>query len=764
MPSTPPSPARIVRFDVFELDLRSGELTSNGRRQTLPEQPLALLKALLERPGELVTRDELRHQLWPDDTFVDFEHGLNAAVKRLRDVLGDSAEAPRFIETVPRRGYRFVALVDGDWQPAPVVGVPEPVASPLPAPRPRRWWWAASAALLVVAATSAGAWWALHYAHTGNEVERSGAPVQRNLTRLTFDPGLQTDVTWAPDGRFIAYTSDKAGNFDIWVQPVTGGDAVQVTKSPAQDTEPDWSPDGSTIAFRSERDGGGLFVVSSLGGPERRLTSFGVRPKWSPDGSQLLFASSGEHILSRATYLVALDGSPAHRVLESLVNDDLCCVCCRAWHPDGRRVSILGRTRSQGIVMVTASLDGGSPVVTKLNPLESDDAPNIVQFQWAPSGAALVFEGRLNYVSNVWRITIDPQSLQAGSLERLTTSSGNDRWVAFSHDGKYAAFTTQADSLRMWLFPLDAAGRITGASRPVTEATAAVRSAALAPDGHRMAYSLDNVGSHTWGLWIEDLLTGDKRQLARDQVGRDVPSWSPDGKRLAYLWARETGTAQQRTIAVRPAAGGDEQLLADPLNANVVPFGWSPDGRSLLVSSNLSTLSTGRRMAVALWPLAAAPHADKAERVVAFHPDYDLWQESFSPSGRWIVFEAVNRRLADATATLYLIPSAGAPATEWTRLTDPHAWADKPRWSADGKLLYFWLRQGSFFNVWALRFDDTHGTGVGAPFQVTHFDGRARQINSTDLGTSEQSVSRTSILLPLTDTSGSIWMLDNADR
>ena len=117
--------------------------------------------------------------------------------------------------------------------------------------------------------------------------------VQRSLTRLTFAPGLQTDVTFSPDGRFIAYASDQGGNFDIWVQPTAGGgDPVQVTKSPAADTEPDWSPDGGQIVFRSERDGGGLFVVSALGGPERRLAAFGVRPKWSPDGSRILFASA----------------------------------------------------------------------------------------------------------------------------------------------------------------------------------------------------------------------------------------------------------------------------------------------------------------------------------------------------------------------------------------------------------------------------------------------------------------------------------------
>jgi len=105
--------ASILRFGTFELDLRSGELRKNGSRVSVQDQPLQILSLLLERPGELVTREELRQRLWPADTFVDFEHGLNAAVKRLRDALGDSAEIPRFVETAPRRGYRFVARVDG---------------------------------------------------------------------------------------------------------------------------------------------------------------------------------------------------------------------------------------------------------------------------------------------------------------------------------------------------------------------------------------------------------------------------------------------------------------------------------------------------------------------------------------------------------------------------------------------------------------------------------------------------------------------------
>jgi len=103
----------VTRFADFTLDLRTGELSRNGTTQRLQEQPSQILAALLEQPGELVTREELQQRLWPDDTHVDFEHSLNAAIKRLREALDDSADEPRFIETIPRRGYRFIAPVEG---------------------------------------------------------------------------------------------------------------------------------------------------------------------------------------------------------------------------------------------------------------------------------------------------------------------------------------------------------------------------------------------------------------------------------------------------------------------------------------------------------------------------------------------------------------------------------------------------------------------------------------------------------------------------
>ena len=113
MPAVGENGSRPIYFGTFEVDLHGGELRRNGSKVRLQEQPFKVLTVLLEHPGLVVTREELQKRLWPADTFVDFDHGLNAAIRRLRDALGDSAENPRFVETVARRGYRFVAPVNG---------------------------------------------------------------------------------------------------------------------------------------------------------------------------------------------------------------------------------------------------------------------------------------------------------------------------------------------------------------------------------------------------------------------------------------------------------------------------------------------------------------------------------------------------------------------------------------------------------------------------------------------------------------------------
>src|SRR5438105_3421151 len=141
MPTDPSS--RIIRFSTFELNLETGELRQRGQKVKLQEQPLQVLAALLERPGKLVSREELRSKLWPADTFVDFDHSLNAAVKRLRDALGESADAPVFIETLARRGYRFIAPVNVAGAESDVVAsavVPTPAVAQTPALGGGKWW------------------------------------------------------------------------------------------------------------------------------------------------------------------------------------------------------------------------------------------------------------------------------------------------------------------------------------------------------------------------------------------------------------------------------------------------------------------------------------------------------------------------------------------------------------------------------------------------------------------------------------------------
>src|SRR4051794_32473358 len=203
-----PTPS-ILRFGPYELDLRSTQLRKKDLKIRLQDQPFQILVALLERPGELILREEIRRKLWPDDTVVEFDHGINAAVKRLRDALRDSAEKPRYIETVARRGYRFIAPVEAlalseraaavvpqsqpvpESSPATVDAAPTPPPSAL-SPDQKRWILAALAGALIAAGMAVP--WLRH----------SMVNSTSEMTRLTFDSGLTTDPAVSPDGKLLA--------------------------------------------------------------------------------------------------------------------------------------------------------------------------------------------------------------------------------------------------------------------------------------------------------------------------------------------------------------------------------------------------------------------------------------------------------------------------------------------------------------------------------------------------------------------------------
>jgi tRNA A-37 threonylcarbamoyl transferase component Bud32 len=186
-------------------------------------------------------------------------------------------------------------------------------------------------------------------------------PPQRVLSRLTFDAGLQSEPAWSPDGRFLAYSSDRGGHFEIYVQPVGEGNAVQITHSPTHAWQPAWSPDGKRIAFRSEGEGGGLYLVPALGGSQRKISSFGYHPRWSPDGARILFDTQIRSINGIPTlYTTELDGGEPRGALTDFLKDFATLSAgYAAWNPDSQRVSVWATHKQLGRGFWTVPVGGG---------------------------------------------------------------------------------------------------------------------------------------------------------------------------------------------------------------------------------------------------------------------------------------------------------------------------------------------------------------------------------------------------------------------
>ncbi len=594
-------------------------------------------------------------------------------------------------------------------------------------------------------------------------VRPTATPVQRPLTQLTFEPGWQGAPSWSPDGRFIAYSADYNGNFDIWVKPAGEGKAVQVTTNPAHDWEADWSPDGSQLVFRSERGEGGLFVVPALGGRERKVSSFGYYPRWSPDGSRILFSGAPYLGMSepRKVYTVALDGIPPREILGDFLTH-FTRAAPIAWHPDGQRVSVMGFHR--GISergFWTVPVNGGEPMRSKLTPEveERIRAAGVswILFSWAPSGLAIHSVGVSRGVANLWRITVDPETLEwVGGPERLTTGAGPDVGTAISRDGRKLAFTTRNQAVRIWSVPFDAVtGQTKGEGQPVTPLGMVALSADLTPDGKNLVFFAGHAGKPE--LWEKSLEEGSDTLLFADDFGRAGARWSRDGAFLAYT-RRIDPNKPERAIFLLPAGGGNETMLASPGEAEetLTVTDWSPDGKWVIGSSDLGTPG---RPGIWVFPVDAAPKAETRAREVTSNPEYNLWQPHFSPDGRWISFNAVKATDARAS-TIYVVPSTGG---EWTHITEGKYWDDKGRWSPDGRTIYFISSRTGFLNVWGMRFDPVEGKPLGDPFRVTSFESPARFI-LPDVQVMEISVAANRLILPILEISGNLWMLETVDQ
>ena len=324
----PAGSATRFQFGIFELDLQAGELRKRGTRVKLQDQPLQILALLIENPGQIVTREQIQAKLWCADTFVDFDNGINGAVRRMREALGDTSENPRFEETVAGRGYRFFAPINQQIATAPPVQQNH-VAPPelLTQSGPRLYWLRAALCAVSLLAGGGIVFWL-----------KPGYVEPPVIQTLTYS-GRDSSPAVSPDGKTVAFSSDRDGTPRIWLKQLKGGGEVALTSGP--DSFPRFSPDGATILF-SRRDGvrRSLYKVASVGGEPRRVIDDVLDGDFSPDGRHIAFIrwkhENRQQISSIG--LAVADGSDAASIAE-LRNVRL---EWPRWSPDGSAIAAIG--------------------------------------------------------------------------------------------------------------------------------------------------------------------------------------------------------------------------------------------------------------------------------------------------------------------------------------------------------------------------------------------------------------------------------------
>jgi Tol biopolymer transport system component/DNA-binding winged helix-turn-helix (wHTH) protein len=688
--SSKASTDRTFRFEPFELSERDFELRKNGVRIKLQDQPLRILLELVANAGRVVTREDLQQKLWLADTFVDFDVGLNTAMRKLRQALGDDAEEPRYIETQARRGYRFIAPVAESALVAPPIVTPvidsatasQPIVAPVPnatgvaqpisgdsqqAIRRRRWvWMAVAGCVIAIGAVVAGPrvlkWWESRY--------RPSALSIVEINPLTESGNVFTSAV-SRDGNYIAYAQIDAGKFDLRLLQVATGRVVQILPpSELGIIKLHFSPDGNFIYLLRQLENSdtlGVFRIATLGGPATPLATDarGRSLTVSPDGNEIAYVAqtTGESLI------VAIDSQGGSRKV--LAKRPLALgFRFIEWSPSpDKMAAVVSVPGTMAIGLTSVDLRSGN-----FRDLSVTGWGTIGQPAWSPDGgeiyAPAVPIGRLSPMIHIWEFdarTGDHKSLTSGSTQyRLDTLSSNAA-------GNLVALT-KAPSLTLWA--TDAAGRPQQIPSTRSEGWDGLAWAGdrIVTDTYFEMIVHDPDGSGSTKLTADSLIF---RQLARCGSGR-VAYWAADAKRDSHIAQTDITT------------GATAQLTGGPFD--VMPT-CTPDGSTLVF---LRCAEQGNRCYLTSKSLSSGQlhNLHEINPTVEANP-----LPVVSPDGAQVLFMKQDKP-GDPPELVMTNPVTGG---DLKTLKLPVNAADMGafKWSPDGKSIVYSREDGGVGNIWS---------------------------------------------------------------